>query len=510
MPAEPLSDKNRTRLILLLTTGISLTISWLSIRNSFVLSPDSLHYIFTAQIFLNHGLQAATESYHWPFLSILIAEIHNLTGLSLVAAGHTLIAILYAALSCSFILLTKDLGGSIRTQLLALVVISILPTLNDYRDYITRDVGFWLFTLLSIQQLLRYASSSNPKHAIGWLLFTLLAIGFRTEAIFFTLLAPLALLTDGFLSLKQRVYKLTTLYGLLGGITIIGVMTVIIYPPLSAKLRLVMEIVNFQAFFDKLFQEYTQTLKALTSVMDNKHAVNDMDIVFGTGLAGLVIYSILHALTIPYITLLGWAGKIKLFSKPNQKNYLIAYLIIILVYLFLFSFRRYFMTDRYCMAAVLILMLALPFCIEKIWANSTKFGWRRFLVAFLLLVPALDSLINTPSDKIYIINASEWIKLHKSQTTQLLTNHKQIAVLGGECLHSCFFNSAHVSLKAKDISSKHSLLAIQAKHDELEQLREINTLIESPAWVLTQTFTNNKEDKVFILTKQPPTTSPIE
>ena len=57
-----------------------------------MLSPDSLLYIFTAQTFLDQGMQAALEAYHWPLLSLLIAAIHQLTGFSLVLSGHLLIA----------------------------------------------------------------------------------------------------------------------------------------------------------------------------------------------------------------------------------------------------------------------------------------------------------------------------------------------------------------------------------------------------------------------------------
>lgn len=102
MPSELQPRANNTPLIILVSACLSLTISWLYISATYVLSPDSLLYIFTAQTFIDHGLQAAVDIYPWPLLSVLIASIHQLSGLSLVISGYLLIAGLYAGLSCTF------------------------------------------------------------------------------------------------------------------------------------------------------------------------------------------------------------------------------------------------------------------------------------------------------------------------------------------------------------------------------------------------------------------------
>jgi len=122
MPTELQPRANNTKLIIFFTIALSLTISSLYISATHVLSPDSLLYIFTAQTFIDHGLQAAVEAYRWPLLSLVIAGMHQPTGLSLVLSGHILIASLYAGLSCAFVLLVRDLGGSTRSQLLALLI----------------------------------------------------------------------------------------------------------------------------------------------------------------------------------------------------------------------------------------------------------------------------------------------------------------------------------------------------------------------------------------------------
>lgn len=499
MPTEPQPFLNNSRLIIILSIFTSLMISWLYILGSHVLSPDSLLYIFTAQTFLDHGLQAAIASYPWPLLSLIIAGIHQLTGLSLVVSGHLFIAVLYAGLSCTFVSLVKDLGGSSRIQLIALLVISIFPTLNDYRDYITRDAGFWLLSLLSLQQLLRFALHNRFKHALGWFFLTLVAIGFRTEAVFFAVLAPLALLSEPRPAFIERLKKTGALYGLLGCVALLGLAAIFLSPQLSLKFRLVTELANLSAFFQSLAQNFEYSVQRFASVAPHEFSANDMGAIIGTGLIGLVLYTLLHALTFPYLLLLSWQPKQPVFSDSRHKHYLIAFLLIIFLYLLLLSFKKYFMTDRFCIAAILILMLALPFRIEKIWQSTTqKLGWQRMALAFLLLIPALDSMIASGSSKAYIANAANWVQKNKPLNAKLLTNQKHIAVLGANCLDQCLILETSTLLtRAK--SQQPELLAVRLKNKETQLINEVHAMIKAGEWQLTQSFSNEKDDKVLIL-----------
>lgn len=501
---------HQTPAIALLAVCASLLMSWLSIRNNAVLSPDSLLYIFTAQTFLDEGLKAATESYPWPFLSILIAGIHKVTGIPMMASGYILASLLYAGICSTFVLLVKDLGGSIRTQLLALLVIIIFPTLNDYRDYITRDPGFWLFSLLSIQQLLHYVRNNRFKNALGWFAFTLVAIGFRTEAVFFLVLAPVLFFTDKQLTLRQRLNKALILCGLISIIALLALIAVIASPQLASKLRLVAEFANLPLFFETLANGYNQTVNSFARVAPHQYAADDMGVIISTGLIGLVFYSLLHALTLPYLLVLLWQRKSVLPCHLQERNYLLGYLVIILFYLVLLSFKKYFMTDRFCVAAILIIMLALPFCIEKAWSDTRpRIGWRRCLIIFLLLVPALDSLINSKSDKAYIANAADWVHISKSQDDRLLTNHKQIAVLGANCLNDCYRENIE-QLIIEAAQKKPEILAIRLKEEETELSQGINELLEQGYWTLAQQFENKGGDKVIILVHRSPDASIIK
>lgn len=494
---------NNYRLILIFSACISLILSARHNNVTHVLSHDSLLYLRTAQAFLDHGLQAAIELYSWPLLSILIAGVHQVTGLTLALSGHMIIALLYAALVCAFVSLVRDLGGSSKTQLLAMLVIIIFPTLNDYRSYITRDIGYWLLTLLSLQQLLRFALHTHFKHAVGWFIFTLAAIGFRTEAIFFAVLSPLAILFDYQLSTKQRFKMTGILYGLFSCVAIVALIIIFTIPALSGKLRLFSELLNIGAFFQQLSLQLEQTISNFAALAHHKYFAEDMGIIFISGLIGLVLYTILHALALPYLVLLCWQPRKKLFKDPRQKTYLIAYALIIISYLMLLSFKKYFITDRFCLTAVLIIMLALPFCIENIWDKDSitqrRFSWQKILIVMLLLYPALDSLITSGNSKKYIADAAEWVSTHKPADTRFVTNYEHIAVIGANCWHSCF--KAKSSTIVKQAQQQTGLIAIRLRHKEQAVFEEINVLLASSDWSLLQSFSNEVDDKVLILAR---------
>lgn len=168
------------------------------------------------------------------------------------------------------------------------------------------------------------------------------------------------------------------------------------------------------------------------------------------------------------------------------------------------------MTDRFCIAAVLIMMLALPFYIEYIWQIArSKLDWRRILVVFCLLIPALDSLISSGSSKEYIAQAAEWVQQHKPQEEQLLTNHTQIAVLGANCLQECLIRDMPKLIVQANLEYP-ELLAIRLKKKETNHLKEIEALTKSGAWILTKSFSNQQGDKVLILSHHPQTNGSLQ
>ena len=495
-----------SRYILILAASLSLLASFVDNRFDYELSGDSLLYIHTARLYVDHGFQAALASYSWPFISILIGLVHQATGLSLLVAGHTIIAIFYALLTCTFISIVRDLGGSQKAQLLAMLVVIIFPTINDYRSYITRDAGYWLFSLLSLQQLLRFTLHNHYKHAFGWLLSVGLAIGFRTEGLFIAALAPLAILADKQFIFRERLIKTGRLYALLLAAASLAAAVVLATPVLNEKLRVVSELLNITTFFQGLFTGMASVLDRYASVAQSRYVAADTGVIIISGLIGLTLYTPLHALTFPYLVLLVWPRSKEPYPFSRYQVYLVAYVLIVLTYLLLLSFKKQFLTDRFCVLAALIAMLVLPFYVERIWRDASKaqqkYTWQKAIIILLLTYSALDSLISSGHSKAYIAEATEWVKANKPDDSRFMTNQGHIAVFGGNCFRECFERDISSVLKRATIQNS-DYLAIQLKNKRSEDSDKVNALLATSHWQVIKSFSNERDDKVMILIRNP-------
>jgi hypothetical protein len=123
-----------------------------------------------------------------------------LFGLDLFNAGLVINALFYALIAAAFVGLVSTLTTQWSPQertgalLFATAVISLYPQLNEYRTMLLRDVGFWAFTLLALQQLIGVARASEAsafwRSAVAFVLSLGAALLFRVEALAYMLLSP--------------------------------------------------------------------------------------------------------------------------------------------------------------------------------------------------------------------------------------------------------------------------------------------------------------------------------
>ena len=138
-------------------------------------------YISTAQTFLESGFVAAKTNFTWPFLSISIAIISQLTGLGLEHVGFLLNA-LFMAGTCALMVSCIER----RTPELAwwsCLTILALPGLNEYRNELLREYGCWFFIMLAFWLVLRWAERPRWLTALPPQLALATAALFRPEAL---------------------------------------------------------------------------------------------------------------------------------------------------------------------------------------------------------------------------------------------------------------------------------------------------------------------------------------
>lgn len=150
---------------------------------------DAIVYLRTAEAYTQGGFNAALQTYGWPFYSIFIAWIQQISSLSYQQSAFLLNSAFFIVICSAFIKLVQLLGANTRVQWWSALLILVYPQLNNYRDFIIRDIGYWAFYLLAIVALASYIQQRKNRHLFLWTLYITMATLFRVEGIFFLIRA---------------------------------------------------------------------------------------------------------------------------------------------------------------------------------------------------------------------------------------------------------------------------------------------------------------------------------
>lgn len=490
-----LIDKTSTRTLLILAAGLSLGSSLLSVWRTPTLSYDSLLYLETAEAFMAGGLQQALEVYPWPFLSVFIATLHQLTGLSLATCGHLLTSLAYAGILVLFIHITRVLGGSSRVQWWAALVLLILPTLNDYRGYIIRDPLFWLLLLVSLEQLVRYQQNQRLCHAGGWVLSIALATLFRLEALVFALLAPLFWACFSAGPWRARLTQSLPLYAGLGVLGALGFGFLLIFSwGELGQLRLVDELRQIPQFFSQTAAYFEMTLEQIKQGVHNPFIADDIKLIFISGLIGLVLFTSLHAFSVPYLLVITWRVRsYGAFLARADAAPLCSYLLITLCYLTLFAFKAHFLTDRFFISFALVALLPLPFILDQIMQGAPQ-RWHLGLLALLFSYQLLDSSISTGPTKTYLAEANHWLQKEQAGK-QILSDQEHIAYFAGQGLAHSYRENALALIES---GQKTDLLIVDVRRKQQTKKERLAGLEAAERLQPLQRFANERDNELRI------------
>ena len=201
----------------------SLVLSIIAIHGTEEPNRDGMLYIETARLFTESGLAAARANFDWVFFPVLIACTSKISGLGYETASYLFNALLLAGACATLVRITEELDK--RAAWSACLVVLALPAINNYREFLIREFGFWLFCLLAILFALRWAR--RPNWVGGLIVQACLGAAslFRVEAAaFFAALALWQILDTG--SWKQRLRRLSMLVWLplFGGLLVVALM----------------------------------------------------------------------------------------------------------------------------------------------------------------------------------------------------------------------------------------------------------------------------------------------
>ena len=412
---------------------------------------DAYTYVRVADILLHDGLAAAYAYYPWATYSVLFAHF-ILIDLDLFTAGRVLNALLYALLAVSFVVARRRTRSQCRAPApTARFCFSprspclLYPQLNEYRSMLIRDVGYWAFMLLGLQQLivavrLPARSSQFWGRLLAFFAALLFAFAFRAEALGYLVLTPLLFCFLRDHSGNRRVgdaLRVSLVLAALGILALIG--------SLAAGIELFVLLSKFFAtylpFFEATFSPDEAQRIELGSVLFGAHAEayssDYLPVFLVTGLLSILAVSLTSAVGLPYLVVIGiasvrvWLGEtqraaIGLADRLGvEKDALIliaGFALINLGILIGFVLITRFVSARYGMLLSLLVALVIPLLLHR--ALDASRG-RRVSVAVVLLFTycVIDSFVSFGERKTFLQDSIDWVQSNEISAPFLTNNH---------------------------------------------------------------------------------------
>lgn len=426
------------RFVRLVTILGSLLLSVLAVVLNELPNTDAYTYIRAADIALDQGMGAAFEHYQWAQFPLMMASLHALTGISLTGAANVINALLFALLSVSFVNIVAALTPSRRTIWIAVACVLMYPHLNEFRAYIIRDIGYLAFCLLAVYYLIVYAESLRLRFGLYFMLSCLAASLFRPEALLFLFMTPVAILvpSQSLVNLRQRAFLRLQLLSLLTVFLLAALVASVLGLDVGAQLQVFLQI--YQPFLGNLAPLFGAESPQLEQVVFGDYAgqfVGDYTGIFlAAGLITVLVACVIDSLGLAVAPLLlyGWLRRFLQVPQPGLAV-LLCWLLMAAGILLMFMLVTRFTTTRYTLLFCVLLLIFLPFVIDRGWRHAVSLQKRGFMrwTVVLALFAAVDGHLSFGASKHHLDEASQWINAATRASAALITNEIHIAYQSG-------------------------------------------------------------------------------
>jgi hypothetical protein len=393
-----------------------------------LINRDGILYVTMASDYAKGGLSAllAYADFGWPFFSIVIAYVHKITSLPIELSAVVTNTLLFVVLTDALVLLSNKFLPNTRQVAFAALIFLCFLTLNHYRIFIGRDVGYWALCMLALYQFILYLEAPSIKKALIWQILMIFAVLFRIDGVVILLGLPffLLMIRPPAVAFKQIFHFF---YLPIAG-TFIALFIAIDQSSLASvfsKIGSVTKYIDLENVLSK-FNHNTELIE--TNIL-NKYSERYSALILGSGLVAMLVYKLTKALTLGYIGiyLYGLWKKI-LPNSPSPYRSLIGYFLALNIIILLgFIFTEYFISKRYTVLAVIsLLFLMLPrLCVtlETIWLSKNKLVI--VILGTLFFVTLIDSVTHTNS-KAYIKDTAIWSSKNLPENSTALTTSKII------------------------------------------------------------------------------------
>jgi hypothetical protein len=398
---------NKLFKIRIFTALISLTLSIFAYFGNDIINRDGILYMNMAEAFLQGGLAETVKLYNWPFFSILVACIHQLTSLPLEASAYLLNALLLALMLDTLLLISNKLLIDKQQLAIAAVLFICFQSFNEYRDFIIRDFGYWAFCSLTLYRFIVFLEKPTITNATLWQLVAVTAVLFRIEGTVILLGLPLYLFI--YYSPKiafQQSIKLNYLF-IIGVIAATGFAIEMSGSSAAfSKIMSISDYINPNIFLES----FKQKASIIETQVLNQYSAKYSAFILSTGLIFMLFYKLVKAISFGYlgVYLLDRYQRASASITP-YRSLIIYFAILNLAILLAFLFHEYFMSRRYTIVMLIsLLLLMLPrltHIIAQAWSSRNK--TLLIIISLILLIGLIDGITSSRS-KTYIKDTAIW------------------------------------------------------------------------------------------------------
>jgi hypothetical protein len=501
---------NNTQLTWLLTM-ISGLIAWrvLAVERGNI-NDDATLYFEAAKLFTAGQWQQGFDLFPWPFYSLLIASMHQLTSLHLTHCAQ-LLSIVFYAITCFSLSKIVLLAGGDKVAIIAvnLLVWSNLYITGSVLGMLLRDVGFWAFLISGIAAFILSQQTQLYRFALLWQGLMLLAMLFRIEAIGYVVLLPLIIFWQKNTTLNSKLshYLRVNIMLLVVVMGIFIAFSAGLLANLSSLGRL--NEVNDLAFNGS--QSFLAAFQVKSDLMAKQVLGRYLEDYASASLAisllCVTIYKTILAGGLMPLVLIVTRGK-QTFTLPNitTRQLLVWVAAIALLNALIITFRSYVLSTRYVIAFGFIVFIFAAFALSNLYASYKTqqlkyqfYGYILLVISLFMVVTSIKNIAPKPDAYYYEQNAVAWIKNHTQSTnariyydSSRLRFYAQAPWAGREDIEK--FDSLLTALNAETV--RYDYLLIRTKPSNMDKQNQLKRLQHYEA---IKHFSNKSGNQIIIM-----------
>lgn len=463
----------------------SIPLSLIAIADNIAPNRDGMLYVEGARLFAAHGYDAARATFDWIFFPVLIGALSQLTGLDAEWVAYALVTVLMAGMCAMMVAITHRLFPGAAWA--ACLVVLALPAFNDYRDFVIREFGAWLFSLVACWYALRWHARPGWAGLVAIYLALFVAFLFRPEVAVF---APAMMLWQ-LVAVPGWVRALRVLLLAAPPVLVLGGLAAFDALELQGRLAQLAGSLDPSAriaAFEALAGQFAAAVL-------NQHSADEAAMMLLFGLVSLVVVKFIVSFGL-FIVPLAYAFHVypprTLFARWGLPGWMFAAYFVVLV---LFVTQMQFVTTRY---VSFLHVLSVPLVAVGVAALFERLPRWRVALTVVAVLMAVANAVSVGTPRTQFRDAGEWLAHNVADPARAYVEDPRIAYLAGwSFVRARGEETDRAELRARLRAGRYDVLVLSVGRADTDDL----TWVGAASFHERDCFANRDGDRVRIFVR---------